>query len=311
MTQKALKDVAASVRQRLLNLAHEKGEDFQLVLSRFAIERLLFRLSRSDHRNEFVVKGATLFALWSKGIHRPTRDLDLLGLGDDDASRVLETFRSICRLSATEDGIQFRVESVRVESLRVGADFEGLRVHILATLAAARIPVQVDIGFGDAVNPPAEEIEFPVMLNLPAPRIKVYRRETVIAEKFDAMIKFGMVNSRTKDFFDIWFLANNFGFEGPTLSGALRSTLSRRGASPTEVPVALTPEFFEDSDKLNQWKAFLRRGGLEAKAGTLGDVCRFLKDFLMPPFAATKSKDFLMVWPPGGPWRPRETPHGS
>jgi hypothetical protein len=303
LTQKNLKDVAASVRQKLLNLAHQKEEDFQLVLGRFTIERFLYRLSRSDYSNEFLVKGATLFALWSREAYRPTRDLDLLGLGDDDAARILGVFRSICGLTAADDGIRFEADSVRVESLRVGADFEGLRVHISATLAGARISLQIDIGFGDVVCPPAEEVDFPVMLHLPVPRIKVYRRETAIAEKFDAMLKFGLANSRMKDFFDIWFLARNFAFEGRTLRAALQATLSRRGALPTEFPVALTPKFFEDSVKLNQWKAFRQRARLETDAPELGDVCRFLTDFLVPPFAAKEPQNFSMVWPPGGPWR--------
>jgi hypothetical protein len=309
MTQKVLKDVAASVRQRLLNLARERNEEFQLVLDRYAIERLLFRLSRSGYRSEFVVKGATLFALWSGHPHRPTRDLDLLGLGEDDAARVSGVLRRICRVSVPDDGIVFHADSILVEPLRAGTDFEGLRAEVEATLAAARISMQIDIGFGDPVSPPAEEAEFPVLLDFPPPRLLVYRRETVIAEKFDAMVKLGMANSRMKDFFDIWFLANNFTFDGTDLTLALKATLARRGSLSILQPIAFTPEFFEDSGKIAQWKAFLRKGGLDGKAPALAGVCVSLEGFLMGPVrAALADQGFDEVWRPGGPWvRARES----
>jgi predicted nucleotidyltransferase component of viral defense system len=269
LTQKFLRNVAASVRQRLLNIAHERNEAFQLVLGRFAVERLLFRLSRSSYRKQFVVKGATLFRLWSERMHRPTRDLDLLGLDEEDSRRVKEIFQELCRLDVPEDGLRLPVGAVSVNPLRVGTDFEGLRVLLRATLAGARIPMQVDIGFGDPVSPPAEEVEFPTLLRLPAPRLLAYRRETVVAEKFDAMVKLGMANSRMKDFFDIWFLAKRFLFHGASLRGAIRATSTRRGAFSAETAIALTPEFSTDPAKTAQWKVFLRRSGLEEVAPTL------------------------------------------
>jgi hypothetical protein len=308
VTQKFLKDVAASVRQRQLNLARERNEQFQLVLNRYAIERLLFRLSRSDYRSEFVVKGATLFALWSGHPHRPTRDLDLLGLGEEDAARAAAVFQVVCRAAVADDGLAFGTDSISVEPLRGGADFQGLRVVVEARLGTARTPVQIDIGFGDPVTPPAEEAEFPVLLDFPPPRLLVYRRETVIAEKFDAMVKLGMANSRMKDFFDIWFLANNFPFAGTDLSLALKATLARRASPSIVQPIAFTPEFFEDSGKIAQWKAFHRKGGLDGKAPALAGICVSIEEFLRGPVRATLvDQSFGEVWRPGGPWvRTRE-----
>lgn len=307
MTQKVLRDVAASVRQRLLNLARQSKEDFQFVLNRYAIERLLFRLARSDYRGEFIVKGATLFALWSTGTHRPTRDLDLLALVKDDAARAKKIFEDLCLLPVADDGLHLDHRSIVVEPLRARTDFQGLRVHLTATLAVARITIQVDIGFGDAVVPPASEVVFPTMLAFPAPRLFAYRRETVVAEKFDAMVKLGIANSRMKDFFDIWFLAGRFAFEGRDLSAAVRATLQRRGPPPSEVPLALTPEFFEDAGKRVQWAAFLRRSGLLDKAKTLDQTCLLLRDFLMPAARAARAGESLdQIWSPGGPWRARK-----
>lgn len=304
MTQRVLKDVAASVRQRLLNLAHERNEEFQLVLSRFAVERLLFRISHSIYRERFIVKGATLFTLWSERMHRPTRDLDLLGLGEEDSRRVKEIFQDLCLLDVPEDGLQFPASMISVEALRVGTDFEGLRVLLRAMLARARIPMQVDIGFGDPVSPPAEEVEFPTLLALPAPRLLAYRRETVVAEKFDAMVKLGMANSRMKDFFDIWFLARLFRFEGSTLRDAIKATSGRRGASSAETTIALKPEFSGDPAKRAQWKAFLRRSGLVEAGPTLDAICALLRDFLIPPAqAASSGQPFDLHWGPGGPWQ--------
>ena len=311
MTQKFLKDVAASVRQRLLNLARERNEQFQLVLNRYAIERLLFRLSRSDYRSEFVVKGATLFSLWTGHPHRPTRDLDLLGLGDEDAGRAAGVFQEICRTAVPDDGLTFDAGSILVEPLRAGTDFQSLRVVVHARLGTARIPMQIDIGFGDAVTPPAEEAEFPVLLGFPAPRLLFYRRETVVAEKFEAMVTRGIANSRMKDFFDIWFLARNFAFEGPALIEALSGTMEQRGVSFGQ-PIAFTREFFDDTGKVAQWKVFLRRSGLEKEAPTLSEVCLHNERFLMPPArAVVAGKEFDQTWPAGGPWRPGEKRNGD
>jgi hypothetical protein len=207
VTQKALKDVAASVRQRLLNRSRERGEDFQLTLIYFALERLMYRLSRSAYRDRFILKGAMLFSVWSETPHRATRDLDLLRRGDHEMSVLIHEFQEICRTPIEDDGMAFLPESISGEKIREGDEYQGIRLTFEARLGVARIPIQVDIGFGDAVLPKPEPLDYPTLLDFPAPRLLAYPRETVIAEKFQSMVELGIANSRMKDFFDLWFLA--------------------------------------------------------------------------------------------------------
>lgn len=299
------RDVAASVRQRLLNLARDRGEDFGLVLTHYALERLMYRLSMSGHREHFVLKGAMLFALWGGEPHRPTRDLDLLGHGTIDTRRLEQVFREVIEVEVEVDGLEFQVGTVRGERIREEEEYEGVRVHLDARLAAARIKVQVDVGFGDVMTPAPREEEYPVLLDFPAPRLRAYPRETVVAEKFEAMVKLGIANSRMKDFYDLWVLARHFEFEGVLLGRAIKATFERRGtALPTETPLALSDEFSGDPGKKTQWAAFLRRLGHEADGTALAEVLEALKEFLLPPvIAAGRMEAFDRRWPPGGPWR--------
>ncbi|MBI4391296.1 MAG: nucleotidyl transferase AbiEii/AbiGii toxin family protein [candidate division NC10 bacterium] len=306
MTPKQPKDVAASVRQRLLNRARERGEDFQLVLTHYAVERLLYRLSRSAHHERFVLKGAMLFSVWSGVPHRATRDLDLLGYGDSAVAALERVFREICRTTVEEDGLEFPEASLRGEEIRDEQDYQGVRLAFLARLAGARIPIRVDIGFGDTVSPPPETVTYPTLLNFPAPRLLAYSREGVVAEKFQAMVVLGIANSRMRDFFDLWYLAQWFEFVGPRLCGAIQATFSRRKTPvPPHIPLALTAEFHRDRDKQLQWGAFLRRAGLDADRKTLPQVAESLRGFLLPPAdALVRSVPFDMIWSPGGPWLP-------
>ena len=299
------RDVAASVRQRLLNLARERGEDFGLMLTRYALERVMYRVSVSEHREQFILKGAMLFALWTDDLHRPTRDLDLLGHGTIDTQRLEQVFREVIGVEVENDGLEFLAETVRGERIREDEEYEGVRVHLEARLAAARIKVQIDVGFGDIVTPAPEETEYPVLLDFPAPRLRTYPRETVVAEKFEAMVKLGIVNSRMKDFYDLWVMARDFEFEGALLSRAIKATFERRGtALPTKEPLALTDEFSGDPGKKTQWAAFLRRLGQEPSGIPLADVTLALNEFLLPPvLAAGDAAAFDRTWPPAGPWR--------
>jgi Nucleotidyl transferase AbiEii toxin, Type IV TA system len=246
--------MAASVRQRLLNIARDRQEDFQLVLSRFALERLLFRLSRSQHRDAFTLKGAMLFQFWGGEPHRPTRDLDLLGRGEPSTEQFEQVFQEVCRQPAGDDGLVFRDETVRAEQIKEDDEYQGLRIRLEARLGSARIPIQIDVGFGDAVTPGPQEITFPTLLDFPAPVIQAYPRETVVAEKFQAMVMLGIANSRMKDFYDLWMLAGQFEFQGPILCDAIHATFDRRKTTlPVGPPLALTSEFAEDSGKQTQW----------------------------------------------------------
>ena len=231
----APRNLAASIRQKLLNLATRRGEDFGLVLTRYGPERLLYRLSQSRHCDQFVLKGAMLFQIWSNTPHRPTRDLDLLGHGDPSPENCITVFRELCALAVPDDGLQFPIETVTAEKIKEEQEYEGVRVRLVARMANVRIPLQVDIGFGDALTVRPGVLAYPTLLPMPAPQIQAYLMETVIAEKLEAMVHLGMLNSRMKDFFDVWFLARTFSFDGAALADAIRATFERRGTLDAEV----------------------------------------------------------------------------
>ena len=274
------RDIGASVRARLLTLAREKGQVFDLLLTRYATERLLYRLSTTTHRDRFVLKGAMLMTTWFDDPHRPTRDVDLLGYGDPAPEPMLAVFREICAIKEN-DGILFDVDALRVELIREELEYGGLRLRTTAQLAGAQIAVAIDIGFGDAVEPGIEEINLPVLLDLPAPRLRAYARETVVAEKFQAMVVLGLANSRMKDYYDIWLLSRSYKFDGERLSRAIAATFERRGTAIPEVaPDALTPAFAADVTKQRQWSVFVK--DLAAEVPSLETIVSDLADFLMP-----------------------------
>jgi len=304
MNDKRGENTAASVRDRLLALARERGEDFQLLLTQYGLERLLYRLSQSGYRNRFILKGAMLFMLWSDQPHRPTRDVDFLGFGDSSEAGLQAIFCELCDIPVEDDGLTLMADSVQVEVIRDETEYGGIRVKLFGDLAGARVPIQADIGFGDTVTPEARETEFPTLLGNPAPHLRAYPRETVVAEKYQALVNLGMANSRMKDFYDLWVIAREFDFDGLTLSEAIRNTFSRRRTPlPEYTPSGLSPEFYEDTQKNTQWNAFVRKGMLVTSPPSLTDVCLFLETFLIPPTQAlTKDQNFRAKWEPGGPW---------
>jgi predicted nucleotidyltransferase component of viral defense system len=304
LNPKKPKDVAASVRQRLLNLSRKTGEDFQLLLTRYAIERLLYRLGSSEYAGRFVLKGAVLFTLWTGQSHRPTRDLDLLGFGESSAAAVEAVVRALCSVADIEDGLDFAADTIVVEPIREDQEYGGQRVRLEVRLANARVALQVDVGFGDAITPAPGVVAFPTLLGMPAPQLRAYPRETVVAEKLQALVHLGMANSRMKDFYDLWVLAREFSFAGPLLRDAIAATFARRGtAIPLDPPVALTDAFSRDEAKRKQWTAFLNRSGLKDRGGELEGIVGELAEFLMPPTtAAARGEEFAPVWKPGGPW---------
>ncbi|MGZ3319097.1 MAG: nucleotidyl transferase AbiEii/AbiGii toxin family protein [Isosphaeraceae bacterium] len=306
MTRKDPRNTAASVRQRLLNLSRRSGEEFQRLLTRYAVERLLDRLSRSEHAPRFVLKGDLLFTIWTGELHRPTRDLDLLGFGESSSEGISEVFRSLCELEVADDGLVFSADTVTVESIREEQEYGGQRVKLEARLGQARIDLQVDVGFGDAITLQAEAIEYPTLLGMNPPRLRAYPRETVVAEKLEALVKLGMANSRMKDFFDLAVLARSFPCSGPVLRDAIVATFQRRGTViPTERPITLTESFGNDGVKLTQWKAFVSRNGLKVRVRELGQVVGELAESLGPSMiAAAKGEAFDCRWEAGGPWRP-------
>jgi hypothetical protein len=273
-------NLAASIRQRLLNRARQAQETFDAVLNRFGRERLLYRIGISEYRDQFLLKGAMLFALWYDMPHRPTRDMDLLGFGAGELFVLERVFREITQ-QLVEDGLRFS-ETVKAEEIRKEANDAGARVTLLANLEQARIPLQVDIGFGDLVTPTAEQIDYPVLLeDLNPPRLGAYPVYTVIAEKLQAIVSLGMVNSRLKDYFDLQVLLEREQLDELVLAEAVRRTFAVRSTPlPQQVPMGLSSEFGEDLGKQNQWRAFLRRN--EVAEVPLPQVVALIREALMP-----------------------------
>ena len=282
MARKAT-NIAASVRARLQNVAKEKQANFQRMLTRYALERLLFRLSISPHKDHFILKGAMLYAAWLEDPFRTTRDLDLLSFGDREAERLVAIFRDICVQAVDEDGLNFDAEHIVAEPIRDDQTYEGLRLRTSARLGTAVIPIQIDIGFGDVVTPDPSELEYPVLLDQPVPKLNAYPRETVAAEKFQAMVVLDLANSRMKDFYDLLAMSRLFTFEGATLAAAIRATFKRRATPvPREHPPSLTGAFSDDPQKAQQWRSFLAREPLLIDESDLLTVIREIGDFIMP-----------------------------
>ena len=276
------RNVAASVRARLKNHADATGEDFNLLLTRYGLERLLYRLSVSEHAPNFLLKGALLFLLWHELPHRPTRDVDLLGFGADDVDSVVAVFRDVCAV-ACDDGVDFNANAIRGGVIRKQAGYGGVRIDIRATLDGAQLALQVDVGFGDVVTPQAELVRYPVLLDdQPAPQLRAYPKYTVCAEKLQALCLLAMANTRLKDYFDLWLLLGEGGLDETLLSRAIAATFARRGtALPSAWPIGLTDAFATDVAKQRQWHAFLRKNQLEAPA--LTEVVRALRIALERP----------------------------
>ena len=273
----------ASVLARLLNLAKQRGDDYNLLLNRFALERLLCRVAAPPHADRFLLKGALLFSLWYDQPHRPTRDADLLGFGPDDADTLIATFRNIAAIEL-DDGIVFDPASVRTDMIREDNTYGGLRVRLTGRIGNARCALQIDVGFGDAVTPEPQTVLFPTLLDdMPAPRLKAHPVYTVIAEKFHAMTVLGLANTRMKDFFDIATIAQRTDLDGATLARAIAATFARRStALPTQAPTALTRAFGDDDAKRRQWQAFLNKSRIAVATGTLPETITLLHALLWP-----------------------------
>lgn len=277
---KELRDIGASIRARLLQLSKRTGQSFDLVLTRFALERLLFRLAKSEDADRFVLKGAMLMMSWFDDPYRGTRDLDLLGFGDPAPEPMLATFRSILARDAG-DGVEFDTEALRIDRIREELEYGGLRLKTTATISGARVKLTIDIGFGDATEPGVDKIDYPSLLDFPAPRLRAYARETVIAEKFQAMVALGRANSRMKDYYDIWILSRSFDFSDDRLSRAVAATFARRNtALPDILPDGLTANFANDRQKQRQWQAFIE--GVALDPGRLDQVVSDIWTFVMP-----------------------------
>lgn len=297
--------LARSVQTRLVNHARAIESDPNHVLTRYATERFLYRLSKSVYADRFVLKGALLMLAWLGETIRPTRDADLLGFGDMSQQALAEMFREICMVPVDPDGMGFLADSVTVHFIREADAYGGQRVNLTGMLGGARLRVQIDVGVGDLVTPEPEWLVYPALLDFPPPKLRAYRPETSIAEKFQAMVVLGEQNSRMKDFFDIFSLAVRGEFAGETLTSAIRNTFERRRtAFPDRAPLALTEGFAASSQKRAQWRAFVRKSHLTGVPEDFPEVVRQVSGFLGPIVdAARTDAQFSSIWLPGGPWR--------
>lgn len=296
---------AQSILDRLKSRARAEAVDPQVVHVRYGHERFLYRLSRSPHAEKFILKGAMLMVAWFGETLRPTRDIDLLGFGDVSEAELSRVLRAVCAMDVEFDGMEYDADSVRIEDIRNEDAYGGKRATLKAVLGASRLSIQIDIGVGDSVHPAAEWLDYPGLLDLPAPRLRAYRKETVIAEKLHAMVRLGEINSRMKDFFDVYVLASRDEFLEGELRSAVIATFERRSTRiPASVPVALDESFARSQEREGQWRSFLRRSQLESVPGNFTEIMALIRAFLLPLLEGSRDGGAAAAgkWPPGGPW---------
>lgn len=296
------RDIGASVRQRLLNRARAEGRPFQELLQYFAMERFLYRLAGSRFADRFVLKGALLLMAWRAPVTRPTMDIDLAGKTTNDLEHIRSVVGELCHLSTDPDGLDFDPASIEVQRIKEDAEYGGVRVRFQASLARARIPMQIDIGFGEVIVPKPTKVEYPALLEFPSPILRAYRRETVVAEKLEALTVLGVLNSRIKDYFDLVILSRMYPFEGGVLVEAIRSTFQNRGTVVEANPVGLTEAYGADPARIVQWRAFVRRSRIDSE-WELEDVVEQVRRFSVPLLTSiAEGYPFDLRWKPGGPW---------
>ncbi len=301
MSRDVPRNVAASVRQRLLNRARRDRRPFNELLQYYAMERFLYRLSCSPHAERFILKGALMLRVWRSPTPRATMDIDVLGRTSNREAEIERQVGDILGVEVETDGLEFDTPSIRLERITENAEYEGIRVRLNGTLDTARFVLQADVGFGDIAYPEPEKAELPGMLDFPPPLLLCYSRESTIAEKFEAMVKLGELNSRMKDFYDIWHLSRQFDFDGNTLGQAIRLTFEHRRTELPEVIVPLSKEFAQA--KQIQWQAFLRRLRQEHVPAEFDEVIGDIRTFLEPISVALRAgKPPPNIWKAPGPW---------
>lgn len=300
----SVKNIAASVHQRLLAKARESSRPFNELLQHFAIERFIYRISRSPMADRFILKGALLFSVWGGPGARPTLDIDLLGKIDNSLDVIVAAMKETCRLNVEEDGMSFQAETVTAVRITEDAEYEGVRVRVQGSLGSARVFLQVDIAFGDVIIPGPIRVAYPTQLDFQAPELKGYTMESTIAEKFQAMVKLGVLNSRMKDFYDVWLLSRRFDFEGKVMSEAIGKTFENRNTPIPIAPKIFDPSFVEDADKQVQWRGFIRKVKPADAPEDFKDIVAAVKVFLEPLVASLAGRRiFHGTWNAPGPWR--------
>lgn len=303
--KESIANIQASIRGRLQNKARQTGRPFSEVLQYYGMERFLYRLSQSRYADRFILKGALMFIVWNVPSRRTTLDIDLLARYDNKAAVIERVIKDVCILPVDPDGLIFDPSTVQGRKIKEDADYEGVRVKFCGFLERARIPMQIDVGFGDIVYPGVKAIDYPVILNPPGPHLKGYPAESVISEKFEAMVKLGLLNSRMKDFYDIWIMMCRFDFSGSDLAGALKRTFEHRKTSLPESRSLFAEEIYDTrSDRQTLWKAFLKKGDIKHAPEKLSKAASGIEEFLIKPIdAINKNRAFNEAWKAPGPWR--------
>jgi len=299
VSQKNVKNIAASIRQRLLNKAKENSRPFNEILQYYGLERFLYRLSASKYADKFILKGALLFTVWQQSEIRSTVDIDLLGTTSNEPEAITKVFQDICKAKVEDDGLRFDDSSITAEQITVDADYQGVRVQLCGYLGTARIQVQVDIGFSDIITPGPEIYDYPTILDLPEPKLNCYNKETMIAEKLQAMVKLDILNSRMKDIYDIWVLSRRFEFKSISLKNSIINTFKRRETEVTENITTFTERYYQNDEKLKQWQGFLRKSKVSDISQDLSEITGDIKTFIEPVMTSiVRKKEFKKTWKP-------------
>ena len=301
------KNIAASVHQRLLNKAKESSRPFNEILQHFAIERFIYRLSKSPHADRFILKGALMFPVWAGSMSRPTMDIDLLGNIENSTDLIVTVFKDVCETEVQNDGIVFHKDTVTATRITEDADYKGVRVLLRGNLSIVQLFIQIDIGFGDVIIPKPYRVKYPVLLNFPPPELDGYTMESTVAEKFQAMVKLDLFNSRMKDFYDIWFFSRRFDFKGETLIEAIEKTFEKtfekRKTPLISEPSIFNPMFMKDDTKQAQWQGFIKKTKLTDASISFEDVAVGIKIFLRPVVVSMINQQiFRLFWTAPGPW---------
>lgn len=305
--KKDIINIQASIRGRLQTKAKEINRPFAEILQYYGMERFLYRFSRSKYADKFILKGALLFTVWRIPERRTTLDIDFLARFENKAANIEMVVKDICGVSVGHDGLVFDPKTVKGLKIKEDADYEGVRVKFIGFLARSRIHMQIDVGFGDVVYPGIKVIDYPAILDFPKPHLKGYPTESVISEKFEAMIKLGLLNSRMKDFYDIWLMMCQFDFDGSSLAGALKKTFEhRKTALPQNKPLFAEEIYGEKSDRQTLWQSFLRKNNIKHAPEKLAITAKEIENFLVEPLSAlNKGAEFSKEWKAPGPWHRR------
>lgn len=301
----AIKNIEASVRGRLQDKARKTNRPFAEILQYYGMERFLYRFAQSKYAKSFILKGALMFTVWDVPQRRTTVDIDFLARFDNQIEKIEQVIKDVCVVKTPTDGLIFDTMTVKGQRIKEDADYEGVRVNFLGFLEKSKIPMQIDIAFGDVIIPKPSEVDYPTLLDFPSPHLKGYTFESVVAEKFEAMIKLGTLNSRMKDFYDVWLMTRQFNFEGKNLVAAIKATFENRETPlPSGKPLFAAGIYADESVQATMWKAFLKKNPIKSAPDSFKAVVSAVEEFLSKPVTAIAAgQEFSSGWQAPGPWK--------